>query len=73
MNQVKLEKQIHRNKYTNFLKIAWQIKNVSLVGSDFSHQQVQTNVQNVQDKNQQDMKVMIPVAVDIATNPIFLI
>jgi hypothetical protein len=43
------------------------------VGSDFSHQQVQTNAQDVQDKNQQDMKVMIPVVADTATNSIFLI
>jgi len=73
MNQAKLEMQTHLNKYSNFLETSWQIKNVSLVGSDFSHQQVQTNVPNVQDKNHKDMKIMIPVGVDIATNLIFLI
>jgi hypothetical protein len=41
------------------------------VGSDFSHQQVQTNAQDVQDKNQQDMKVMTLVVVGTAINFFF--
>jgi len=32
-------------------------------------QLVQTNVPDVQAKNHQDMKIMIPVAVDTVTNP----
>ncbi len=73
MNQVKLEMQPQLNKYSNFLKITWQIKNASLAGLVSSLQWDQTNVLDVQDKNQQDMKVMIPVVADTATNLIFII
>ncbi len=59
------------NKYSDFLKIAWQIRNVCHVGLVSFLQLVQTNVPNAQAKNHQDMKNMIPVDVDTVINPIF--
>ncbi len=59
------------NKYSDFLKIVWQIRNVCHVELVSFPQRVQTNVPDVQAKNHQDMKVMTLVAAGTVTNPIF--